>query len=121
LFTKKAARIEIQAGFLNPYNQTYEKHMKTKTKIISVKFNSKFFLEKVWGIFTHLNRNFVSSVFLVIVCVAPLILRRGFFCGHTLVGVPRALRGVGFFGVVLFLYGVGCFFAIAESCGKLCR
>jgi hypothetical protein len=95
--------------------------MKTKTKIISVKFNSKFFLEKVWGIFTHLNRNFVSSVFLVIVCVAPLILRRGFFCGHTLVGVPRALRGVGFFGVVLFLYGVGCFFAITEGCGKLCR
>ena len=80
------------------------------TKIIQVITTSKFFLEKVWGTFTHLDRTFVSSVFLVIVCVAPLILKRGFHFGHTLVGDTRALRGCGFFGASVCLLRVGCFF-----------
>ena len=82
------------------------------TKIIQVVSTSKFFLEKVWGTFIHLDRTFVSSVFLVIVCVAPLILKRGFYFGHTLVGDTRALRGCGFFGASVCLLRVGCFFCL---------
>lgn len=82
------------------------------TKIIQVVSTSKFFLEKVWGTFIHLDRTFVGSVFLVIVCVAPLILKRGFYFGHTLVGDTRALRGCGFFGASVCLLRVGCFFCL---------
>jgi len=78
-------------------------------------------LEKVWGTFTHRNRNFVSSVFLVIVCVAPLILKRGFCCGHTLRGDTRAPRGCGFFGASVLPYGVGCFFAFADVLREVVR
>lgn len=71
-----------------------------------------FFWKKFGELLRDLDRTFVSSVFLVIVCVAPLILKRGFHFGNTLVGDTRALRGCGFFGASVLPYRVGCFFCL---------
>lgn len=78
-------------------------------------------MEKVWGSFAYMWCNFVSR-FSCFVCVAPLILKRGFHFALSRRGDTRALRGCGFFGALVCLLRVGLFFLpLCKCCGKLCR